>query len=281
MSDDVEIEGPFEADKSAVDYELELKALRAQLAEAEAQFDKAYCVYCGHVGEKSNNAIAEHVMNCAQHPARAVLMENTRVKFERHLLHSALSDLVHDMKLFVAANELDGQMTDKQRETLRLANVVANDWSIRENDDPIIARPVIVCLCGSTRFWREFQRTSLQETLAGKIVLSIGAASGTDDEHFGNLQREEYDRVKTQLDALHLRKVDLADEVLILNVGGYIGESTRREMDYAFKIGRHVRFLEPPPQENFFDAVGADTSMPQAQKDHWLAMEPKPEEPVP
>ena len=81
-------------------------------------------------------------------------------------------------------------------------------------------KPIIVCLCGSTRFWREFQRASLRETLAGRIVLSIGAASGTDDEHFSNLPRDEYDAIKETLDELHLRKIDLADEVLILNVGG-------------------------------------------------------------
>lgn len=106
-------------------------------------------------------------------------------------------------------------------------------------------QPTIVCLCGSTRFWREFQRASLRETMAGRIVLSIGAASGTDDEHFGNLPREEYDRVKTMLDELHKRKIDLADEVLVLNVGGYIGESTRSEIDYAARIGRPIRYLEP------------------------------------
>jgi hypothetical protein len=106
-------------------------------------------------------------------------------------------------------------------------------------------RPTIVCLCGSTRFWRTFQQASLQETLAGKIVLSIGAASGTDDEHFGNLSRYEYDRVKEELDELHLRKIDLADEVLILNVGGYIGESTARELAYAESQDKLIRLWEP------------------------------------
>ena len=106
-------------------------------------------------------------------------------------------------------------------------------------------RPKIVCLCGSTRFWRTFQQAGLQETLAGNIVLSIGAASGTDDEHFGNLPREEYDRVKAMLDELHLRKIDMADEVLILNVDGYIGESTQRELDYAFGQHKTIRFWEP------------------------------------
>jgi len=104
--------------------------------------------------------------------------------------------------------------------------------------------PIIVCLCGSTRFWRTFQEASLRETLAGKIVLSIGAASGTDDEHFGNLPREEYDRVKTKLDQLHMHKIELADEVLILNVDGYVGESTARELAYAHDLGKAVRFWE-------------------------------------
>jgi hypothetical protein len=105
-------------------------------------------------------------------------------------------------------------------------------------------RPVVVCLCGSTRFWRTFQEASLKETLAGRIVLSIGAASGTDDDHFGNLPREEYDRVKQELDALHFRKIEMADEVLILNVGGYIGESTGRELAHAQALGKRVRFWE-------------------------------------
>jgi hypothetical protein len=107
-------------------------------------------------------------------------------------------------------------------------------------DEPF---PTIVALCGSTRFWRQFQISGLAETMAGRIVLSIGAASGTDDEHFGNLPEREYDRIKAMLDELHLRKIDLADEVLILNVGDYVGESTRRELYYARANGKRVRWL--------------------------------------
>lgn len=105
--------------------------------------------------------------------------------------------------------------------------------------------PRIVCLCGSTRFWRDFQKASLSETMAGRIVLSIGAASGTDDEHFGNLPPGEYARIKAELDELHKRKIDLADEVLVLNVGGYIGESTRSEVAYAIEHNKQIRWLEP------------------------------------
>lgn len=111
------------------------------------------------------------------------------------------------------------------------------------------AMPLVVCLCGSTKFWKQFQKSSLDETMAGHIVLSIGAASGTDDDHFGNLPREEYERVKLQLDELHKRKIDMADEILVLNVGGYIGDSTRSEIAYALEHGKPVRWLEDTSDE--------------------------------
>lgn len=106
-------------------------------------------------------------------------------------------------------------------------------------------RPTIVCLCGSTRFWRTFQEASLQETLDGRIVLSIGAAVASDEEHFGHMTPDEKDALKSRLDELHLRKIDMADEVLILNVQGYVGPSTARELAYARAHGKRVRWWEP------------------------------------
>lgn len=108
-----------------------------------------------------------------------------------------------------------------------------------------MSRPTVVSLCGSTRFWREFQKQNLRLTLEGVIVLSIGAATGTDDEHFGNLPAEEYDRIKRALDDLHLRKIDLSDEILVLNVDGYVGDSTRREIVYAGRGNKTIRWLQP------------------------------------
>jgi thymidylate synthase (FAD) len=98
-------------------------------------------------------------------------------------------------------------------------------------------RPTRVCLCGSTRFPDAFIQATREETLAGKIVLSVGL--------FGHQEGIDMSGpVKAALDALHLRKIDLADEILFLNVGGYMGESTRRELDYARARGKKVRFLE-------------------------------------
>lgn len=133
-----------------------------------------------------------------------------------------------------------------------------DQWNTRPRPDAgeeVRAMPKIVCLCGSTRFWREFQRASLRETLEGRIVLSIGAASGTDDEHFGNLSREEYVRVKTMLDELHKRKIDLADEVLVLNVDGYIGSSTRSEIEHAIAHNKPVKFLEADKEPDWLRSL--------------------------
>src|SRR5580658_7370538 len=102
----------------------------------------------------------------------------------------------------------------------------------------LIQIPTIVCLCGSTRFYKEFQQYNLTETLAGKIVLSVGAFVHYDTPHLTPEQ-------KIALDELHKRKIDLADEVLILNVGDYIGSSTRSELEYAINAGKVIRFLEP------------------------------------
>ena len=99
--------------------------------------------------------------------------------------------------------------------------------------------PRIVCLCGSTRFSEAFREANLRETLAGKIVLSIGCDFKSDNA-LGLTPAD-----KSRMDELHLCKIELADEVLILNVGGYIGESTNRELEFARRLHKVVRFLEP------------------------------------
>lgn len=97
--------------------------------------------------------------------------------------------------------------------------------------------PPIVCLCGSGRFREAFEQAEFEETLQGKIVLTIGC--NTHDV----ARSDDLKQHKPMLDELHLRKIDLADEVLILNVGGYIGESTSRELEYAKSRGKKIRFL--------------------------------------
>ena len=112
--------------------------------------------------------------------------------------------------------------------------------SERSTTKPI--RPKIICLCGSTRFWRIFQKESLRLACERVIVLSIGSASGSDEDH--GITPEQ----KAIFVELHMRKIDLADEVLVLNVGGYIGEHTRDEIFYAEGLGKPVNYMEPITQ---------------------------------
>lgn len=88
-------------------------------------------------------------------------------------------------------------------------------------------------------------RSNYEETMAGRIVLSVGfymhSAEAAHGEAWGCTAEQ-----KIALDDLHKRKIEMADEVLILNVGGYIGSSTRSELEHAQKLGKKVRYLEPP-----------------------------------
>ena len=97
----------------------------------------------------------------------------------------------------------------------------------------------IVTLCGSTRFKEQFIETQKKLTLDGCIVISVSLFGHSGDEEVWKPGTKEL------LDDMHLRKIDLADEIFVINVGGYIGESTRREISYAEKTGKKVNYLEP------------------------------------
>lgn len=114
---------------------------------------------------------------------------------------------------------------------------------------PTGERPRIVCLCGSVRFLEAFDRASLTETLAGRIVLSVGSHRMRDEDAFAHLDEPGRVAALECLAELHLRKIDLADEVLVVNVGGYVGASTHAEIEYARRQGKPVRWLEPPTLE--------------------------------
>lgn len=125
--------------------------------------------------------------------------------------------------------------------------------------EPTTDRPAIVCLCGSTRFMDAYVEATKMETLAGKIVVSVGLNLRTDTLPDG----ADEDTTKAMLDELHKRKIDLADEVLFLNVGGYIGSSTRGELEYAIAHpdGKVVRFLHPElATEEDLARAGADAA---------------------
>lgn len=111
-------------------------------------------------------------------------------------------------------------------------------------DKLILEKPEVVCLCGSTRFMDAFFYEGWRLTLEGKIVLSIGVCKHTDEDGAHGAEAIGQD-CADMLDELHFRKIDMSDKVRILNVGGYIGESTRKELDYAISQGKPVSYLEP------------------------------------
>lgn len=95
--------------------------------------------------------------------------------------------------------------------------------------------PTIVALCGSCRFKEQFFRAGFRESMLGRIVLNL-SWYGTLESY--NPTPEE----KIALDALHFRRIDLSDEILVIDRGGYIGESTRNEIEYADATGKPVRY---------------------------------------
>ena len=103
----------------------------------------------------------------------------------------------------------------------------------------------VITLCGSTRFKDEFMEVQKRLTLEGNIVISVGLFGHSgDNEVWENMDEGTLTKTKAMLDDMHKRKIDMADEFFVINVGGYIGESTKSEIEYAIKTDKEVRYLE-------------------------------------
>jgi len=98
----------------------------------------------------------------------------------------------------------------------------------------------VITLCGSTKFKDEFINENKRLTLEGNIVISVGLFGHADGEYKTILT----DEIKVMLDNLHKRKIDLADEIFVINKNGYIGSSTKSEIEYANKTNKKVNYLE-------------------------------------
>lgn len=96
----------------------------------------------------------------------------------------------------------------------------------------------VITLCGSTRFREDFLEVQKRLTLEGNIVISVGLFGHSGDDEVWA------DGVKEMLDDMHKRKIDMADEIFVINKGGYFGSSTRSEIEYAKATGKAVRYLE-------------------------------------
>ena len=103
----------------------------------------------------------------------------------------------------------------------------------------------VITLCGSTRFKEEFMEMQKKLTLAGNIVISVGLfGHAGDEEVWEHMDEGTLTRTKEMLDDMHKRKIDMADEIFVINKNGYIGDSTRSEIAYALEHGKTVNYLE-------------------------------------
>lgn len=107
----------------------------------------------------------------------------------------------------------------------------------------MIGKYKVITLCGSTRFKNEFIEVQKELTLMGYIVISVGLFG-----HSGDIITDEQ---KVMLDDMHKRKIDMADEIFVINKDNYIGDSTKSEIEYAEKNKKPIRYLcnyNPPPK---------------------------------
>lgn len=103
----------------------------------------------------------------------------------------------------------------------------------------MVGKYKVITLCGSTKFKDEYMKAQKDLTLQGNIVISVGLFGHSGDDEVWA------EGTKEMLDNMHKRKIDMADEIFVINVGGYIGESTKSEIEYAIRNGKIVNYLEP------------------------------------
>ena len=102
----------------------------------------------------------------------------------------------------------------------------------------MVGKYKVITLCGSTRFKDDFFKEQKRLSLEGNIVISVGL--------FGHAGDNEVftEGVKEMLDDMHKRKIDMADEIFVINKNGYIGSSTKSEIEYAIKTNKKVNYME-------------------------------------
>ena len=140
-----------------------------------------------------------------------------------------------------------------EREVISLIKIDHNKKTVTYSKP--IKKPKVVCLCGSTRFADHHAIMRWELEKQGAIVLMINylylpawyakSQGWNGNDHFG-----EKEGNKEHLDELHLRKIDLSDEVMVINVDGYIGESTAKEIEYAKGKGIPVVYMEHTQKED-------------------------------
>ena len=120
-----------------------------------------------------------------------------------------------------------------------LNSTVVSGWKCEHVEDQDKSKRMkVITLCGSTKFKDQFLEQQKRLTLEGNVVISVGLFGHSGDEEVWK------PGMKEMLDKMHFQKIDMADEIFVINVGGYIGESTKREIAHAEQTGKVIRYLE-------------------------------------
>ena len=102
----------------------------------------------------------------------------------------------------------------------------------------MVGKYKVITLCGSTKFNDDFLREQKRLTLEGNIVISVGLFGHSGDDEVWT------EGTKEMLDDMHKRKIDMADEIFVINKDGYVGTSTKSEIEYAKATNKPVKFME-------------------------------------
>ena len=185
----------------------------------------------------------------------------------KNQLDEALNEFIENQKEFDLLNKYyesrnwlkDKELYEKNQISRIKAGVLSEDavWNLNEETRELILKMQniinknkqkkfkVITLCGSTRFKDEFIQAQKELTLKGNIVISVGLFGHSgDNEVWESMDEGTLTKTKEMLDDMHKRKIDMSDEIFVINVGGYIGSSTKSEIEYAKKTGKKVRYLE-------------------------------------
>lgn len=102
----------------------------------------------------------------------------------------------------------------------------------------MVGKYKVITLCGSTKFKDDFLKEQKRLTLEGNIVISVGLFGHSGDDEVWT------ESTKEMLDDMHKRKIDMADEIFVINKNGYIGNSTKSEIEYALAHNKKVKYME-------------------------------------
>ena len=190
--------------------------------------------YFQNISEEATNAITQMRSYAIAHTITERHLKNVKTDDLGQYLFDGIK-LLNDMCLAdKGVKPFDGMLMLQ----IKLGSEGGFRWLLERGGTKKQNNYKVITLCGSTRFKDAFMEAQKRLTLEGNIVISVGLFGHSGDDEVWT------EGTKEMLDDMHKRKIDMADEIFVINVGGYIGSSTRSEIEYAKATGKPVKYLE-------------------------------------